>query len=180
MPKPRLRKLDGRKIKVLVENAIAQTGESEKTTNAERKASLAEGEGAEAEVIRRPYDGRADLQLCLPRLRVCLQSCSVEDAARTARPSSGCLTCGRALAPRDDGFLLKYFRIARRTNAGRRHSQKRAKDTVGVALCPDCGFVGIISRAAEDDRGEFIYRCEECQLALERSAKSCARTAADR
>jgi predicted RNA-binding Zn-ribbon protein involved in translation (DUF1610 family) len=23
----------------------------------------------------------------------------------------GCLSCGRALAPREDGFLLKYFRV---------------------------------------------------------------------
>jgi predicted RNA-binding Zn-ribbon protein involved in translation (DUF1610 family) len=56
------------------------------------------------------------------------------------------------------------------------HSHQRRKDTVGVALCPDCGFVGIISRAAEDDCGEFVYRCEECQLALERSAKSFTRS----
>jgi predicted RNA-binding Zn-ribbon protein involved in translation (DUF1610 family) len=32
----------------------------------------------------------------------------------------GCLTCGRALAPRDDGFLLKYFRIESPGNSGRR------------------------------------------------------------
>jgi predicted RNA-binding Zn-ribbon protein involved in translation (DUF1610 family) len=32
----------------------------------------------------------------------------------------GCLTCGRALAPREDEFLLKYFRMERRTKAGRR------------------------------------------------------------
>jgi hypothetical protein len=51
-------------------------------------------------------------------------------------------------------------------------SPQRAKDTVGVALCPDCGFVAIISRADENDWGEFTYRCEECRLALERSAKS--------
>jgi predicted RNA-binding Zn-ribbon protein involved in translation (DUF1610 family) len=58
------------------------------------------------------------------------------------------------------------------------HSPKRAKDTVGVALCPDCGFVGIISRAAEHDWGEVTYRCEECRLASERSAKLQTRAAA--
>jgi predicted RNA-binding Zn-ribbon protein involved in translation (DUF1610 family) len=31
----------------------------------------------------------------------------------------GCLSCGRALTPRDEGFLLKYIRIERPTNAGR-------------------------------------------------------------
>jgi hypothetical protein len=60
------------------------------------------------------------------------------------------------------------------------HSPQRAEDTVGIALCPDCGFVGIISRAAENDCGKFTYRCEECQLTLERSARSCTRTAAGR
>jgi predicted RNA-binding Zn-ribbon protein involved in translation (DUF1610 family) len=28
----------------------------------------------------------------------------------------GCLSCGRLLTPRDDGFLLKYIRIERPTN----------------------------------------------------------------
>jgi predicted RNA-binding Zn-ribbon protein involved in translation (DUF1610 family) len=31
-----------------------------------------------------------------------------------------CLSCGRALAPREDEFLLKYFRIERPINAGGR------------------------------------------------------------
>jgi hypothetical protein len=51
------------------------------------------------------------------------------------------------------------------------HSPERAEDTVGVAQCPDCGFIGIISRTAEHDWGEFTYRCEECQLALERAKR---------
>jgi hypothetical protein len=59
-----------------------------------------------------------------------------------------------------------------------RHSPQRAEDTAGIALCPDCGFVAIISRAAEDDCGEFTYRCEESHLTLERVAKLCTRTAA--
>jgi predicted Zn finger-like uncharacterized protein len=32
----------------------------------------------------------------------------------------GCLTCGRVLPARENGFLLKYFRTERPANAGHR------------------------------------------------------------
>jgi predicted RNA-binding Zn-ribbon protein involved in translation (DUF1610 family) len=89
-----------------------------------------------------------------------------------------CLGCGLLLEPRDGEFLLKYFRMARPAKAGLRgagmrgSSPQRDEDIQAVALCPDCGFVGAISSAPGDDRGELIYRCEECQLAFERRAKS--------
>jgi predicted RNA-binding Zn-ribbon protein involved in translation (DUF1610 family) len=61
----------------------------------------------------------------------------------------------------------------------RERSPLPAEDAIGVALCPECGYVGIISRAPEDKRCEFTYRCAECQLAFERRAKSYFDTAAN-
>jgi predicted RNA-binding Zn-ribbon protein involved in translation (DUF1610 family) len=156
----------------------------------ECKAPLAQGEGAEVKVITRPHTTDAPISSF-----VCPGCGSVYKVGRLKtlpEPHDhpvGCLTCGRALAPREEEFLLKYSGLRdaeslhdtplhTKTGGMSRHSPQQA----------DCGnspvsrlrFVGIISRATEDDCGEFTYRCEKCQFALERNAKSCTSTAAGR
>jgi hypothetical protein len=87
---------------------------------------LAQSEGAEAEVITRPHITEVPIFVC--------PGCgSIYKVARLKTPPEpqdhpvGCLTCERALAPREDEFLLKYIRIERPTNDGGTASRKANK-----------------------------------------------------
>jgi hypothetical protein len=103
--KARVRKPDGRKSKAPADDATARDDGSVPL----RVQGTVGAEGAEVKVITRPHTTDAPISSF-----VCPGCGSVYKVGRLKtlpEPHDhpvGCLTCGRALAPREEEFLLKY------------------------------------------------------------------------